>query len=133
VQLTSDEEKLLDDFEMLKLQAKMRHKWGTGAMQAAHREFFFEVRGYDEDLLWWGAMDGDMVGRARASGLQVVWIENQTSMLHQWHPRKYRVLSDECQKNQAKAHWRRNHQLARSRRRAGIIVRNSKSWGEIPE
>ena len=36
---------------------RLRPSTGTGGIQAVQRAFFFDIRGYDEDLLWWGRMD----------------------------------------------------------------------------
>ena len=55
----------LASFERLRRRARLRGTFGTGGIQAAKREFFLTVGGYDEDLSWWGAEDGDMVHRAR--------------------------------------------------------------------
>ena len=53
--------------------------------QMAKRSFFFDVRGYDEKFVFWGAEDVDMSRRAVRFGLEPIWVEEQTSMLHQWH------------------------------------------------
>src|SRR5207244_1891094 len=65
-------DELLRLFPRLQRQAQLRGRHGTGAMQAAPRSFFFQIQGYDEDFLWWGAMDSDIVHRAQACGLRIV-------------------------------------------------------------
>jgi len=120
-------DELLSAFDRLRATSALRGPSGTGGIQAAPRSFFFEIRGYDEDLAWWGAMDGDMVARARLHGLQVEWIEDRTAMLHQWHPRKEAGLSDRADIAQARSAWRRNHELARAR--AAVARRNPDEWG----
>lgn len=127
--LPDDPDRLLAQFDRLRALATPRHRGGTGGIQAARRDFFFQVRGYDEDLIWWGAMDGDMVKRARLAGLRVVWIDDRTTMLHQWHPRKYAVLNCRKEINQAQRAWRQNHELVRSR--SAILQRNVGGWGGI--
>jgi glycosyltransferase involved in cell wall biosynthesis len=125
--LPRDPAALLSAFDRLRARATPRHRTGTGGIQAARREFFFDVQGYDEDLVWWGAMDGDMVNRARLAGLRVVWIEGHTAMLHQWHPRKHAALTRREEIAQAREAWRRNHEIAKSR--STILQRNGAGWG----
>ena len=76
----------LQDFGGLLAKAPYRDKLGTGACQMAVREFFESVRGYDERYVFWGMEDNDMLFRAQRWGLEVTWVHEQTSMLHQWHP-----------------------------------------------
>jgi len=76
----------LEDFPALLAQAPFRLKTGTGACQVARREFFERVRGYDEGFEFWGQEDNDMRYRAGRAGLREVWVQDQTAMLHQWHP-----------------------------------------------
>jgi cellulose synthase/poly-beta-1,6-N-acetylglucosamine synthase-like glycosyltransferase len=74
------------DYPRLRAQAKYRRTNGTGACQAARRDWFEAVRGYDETFVYWGFEDNDMLSRAEVSGLRVTWMHERTSMLHQWHP-----------------------------------------------
>jgi hypothetical protein len=122
---------LHDAYERLRRRARPRGRSGTGGIQAARRDFFFQVHGYDEDLLWWGAMDGDMVRRAELVGLNIVWVDGETSMLHQWHRRKHRGLEDRQHVAQARAAWTQNHELVRQR--AQQPVRNPAGWGNVAE
>lgn len=61
---------------------------GTGTVQAAHREWWWKVGGYDEAYVGGlGGPDTDLMERARLDGqplLRIPWTEVQT--LHQWHP-----------------------------------------------
>jgi len=116
-------------FEQLRAVSRLRGPSGTGGIQAAPRSFFFDIRGYDEDLQWWGAMDGDLVNRARLMQLSVVWIEQQTAMLHQWHARKEAGLTQRHEIERARQAWRQNHQLVQSR--ANIAQRNLAGWGGL--
>ena len=111
--LPDEPQEVYADFERLRRRTRLRRRSGTGGIQAATREFFFKVQGYDEDLVWWGAEDGDMVRRARLAGLEVHWIETQTAMVHQWHPKRYAVLGSRATRLEAMAAWKRNHQLVR--------------------
>lgn len=125
--LPTDPAELQRAFERLRLRTRLRRQTGSGGIQAAARSFFFEIRGYDEDLLWWGAMDGDLLIRARAMKLEHAWLDGETAMLHQWHPRKHAVLTDPREIAQARRHWQVNHDLIR--RRARQPVRNVEGWG----
>ncbi len=84
--LPEDEQILMNSFYRLQKLTSLRPEWGPGGIQAAQRSFFFDIRGYDEDLLWWGAMDRDLVQRAKIAGLKIEWVEDRTVMLHQWNP-----------------------------------------------
>lgn len=106
---------------------RMRPATSSGGVQWAPRQFFFDVHGYDEDLVWWGAMDNDMVHRARVAGVPEVWLTGRTSILHQWHLRKHAALKTERDIRAAKVAWQRNHELARMRRH--LVVRNVVRWG----
>lgn len=59
-----------------------------GTIQAAHRQFWFDVHGYDEAFDGGlGGMDDDMWIRARKHGLELDWIPfGEVACLHQWHP-----------------------------------------------
>jgi Glycosyl transferase family 2 len=131
VLLPRHREGLMGAFDRLRAVAQLRPRYGSGGIQAARRAFFFDIRGYDEDLLWWGAMDGDLVNRARLMGLEIEWIEDRTAMLHQWHPRKHAALSSQREIEQAKHAWRYNHQLVQSR--SNLATRNSHGWGGVAE
>jgi hypothetical protein len=126
-----DRQALINAFADLKTLTRLRPRYGTGAVQATRRCFFFDIRGYDEDLLWWGAMDGDLVNRARLAGLEIVWVDKQTTLLHQWHPRKHAVLNSPEEIEQAKHAWKLNHAIVRSR--SDIIQRNPDGWGGVRE
>jgi glycosyltransferase involved in cell wall biosynthesis len=125
--LPSDPDQLLTAFDQLHARTRLRARSGSGGIQAASRSFFFGIRGYDEDLRWWGGMDGDLVNRARLVGLSIAWIEDRAAMLHQWHPRKHAVLVRADQIRGAKIAWTLNHRLIQFRR--NIVRRNPKGWG----
>ena len=125
--IPSSRQALKDAFDSLKATVRLRPRYGPGGIQAARRSFFFDIRGYDEDLLWWGAMDTDLVNRARLAGLKNEWIEDRTAMLHQWNPYKHAALTCREEIEQAKGAWRRNHTLVRSRSKR--LVRNPDGWG----
>jgi hypothetical protein len=130
VAVPAQQAQLAAAFTALRRLARLRPRFGLGAFQAAHRDFVFAIRGYDEDLRWWGAMDNDIVNRAGLAGLDTEWIDDRTGMLHQWHPRKHTVLSSADEIDQAKRAWRLNHELVRAR--SDTLERNLRGWGGIP-
>ncbi len=129
ITLPASHEELLWQLPLLKHCAAVRGQHGTGGIQAAARDFFMRVRGYDERFEWWGAEDGDMAARARASGLGCRWLTEQTFMLHQWHPKRHAVLEGDERRERAAQAWQENHRLARE---DASIVRNAGGWGGRP-
>lgn len=65
--------------------------------------------------------DNDMAFRAERSGLNLVWVHEQTSMLHQWHP------SERNRKPLLKLRNDLRFQLTRHR-----IEKNRNAWGGRP-
>ena len=56
-----------------------------GAFQAAHRDWWHKVHGYDERYMLSG-MDDDLQFRAHMDGLKKYWIPfDMAQALHQWH------------------------------------------------
>ncbi len=125
--LPTDPAALRDALPAARRRATLRGRKGSGGIQAAERAFFMAVRGYDEDMLYWGAMDNDMLHRAEAAGLKPSWIDEETYMLHQWHMRKATALRDVRQQAEARRFWERNHALAAAR--ASQVERNLSGWG----
>ncbi|MCI0537622.1 MAG: glycosyltransferase family 2 protein [Verrucomicrobiales bacterium] len=125
--LEEEPEALVASLSRLRSLSLLRPRYGTGGIQVGPRTFFFDVRGYDEDFVWWGAMDGDMVARARLAGLRTVWIDDRTFMLHQWHPKKFRALTGATEVAAARQAWKRNHHLVAQRKNKAR--RNPRGWG----
>ena len=105
----------------------------SGPCLAARRSWFFQVQGFDEQYLRYGPEDGDLVRRAKRSGLEVRWIHDRVQLLHQWHPTQQEVAIESgpqdahqhtlcLVKNFARWHTRRT------------VVRNSPdAWGLLPD
>ena len=108
-----------DDFPMLLAAAPFRQATGTGACQVAVREFFERVRGYDEGFSFWGQEDNDLRFRAGRAGLREVWIQDQTAMLHQWHPSE-----------RGKKPLRKSLNDMRFHLTKRVTVKNWRGWGE---
>jgi len=112
----------LEDFETLLEKSTFRVAQGTGACQATLRQWFYDVRGYDEKYVFWGFEDKDMVRRARRSGLSLSWVHEQTQMLHQWHP---------TTKNQR--YVRKQWNKLRYKLTGWIIRKNPGGWGALKD
>ncbi|KIG18647.1 hypothetical protein DB30_07662 [Enhygromyxa salina] len=109
----------LEDFPQLLAAAPFRKATGTGACQVARREFFERVRGYDEGFSFWGQEDNDMRFRAGRAGLRQVWVQDQTAMLHQWHPSE-----------RGKQPLRKSLNDVRFHLTKRVTVKNWRGWGE---
>jgi len=116
---------LRDSFDRLRRASRLRGRHGCGGIQAAPRSFFFAVRGYDEAFTWWGEEDPDMVARAKGFGLRIVWVEERTAMLHQWHPHAT-IVSDPGHRRVVAQALERNRALRKARE--GLIVRDNPGW-----
>lgn len=114
----AEEPRALEEFDALRAQAAVRMTSGTGACQAATRDYFFAVRGYDEAYEYWGAEDNDMVSRAGRYGLQSVWLPERPAMLHQWHP----TMKNDRWFRRKLNEWR--YRLTRF-----VVVKNRRGWG----
>lgn len=116
-------------YDRLSIQAKWpAPTHGIGGIQFAPRKFWFDVHGYDEDMIYWGSMDSDMADRAVRYGLTKTWINRDTTMLHQPHIKKGRILpTDEMKAAATKAHAD-NRRMRHARK--NILVRNKYGWGE---
>jgi len=108
----------LKEYDQLKLAATLRKSFGTGACQATDNSWFQKVRGYDEKYMLWGFEDTDMKHRAQRDGLELHWIHEKTSMLHQWHQNIRNTKLFLKYANKARYYLTRNK-----------IVKNSSGWG----
>ncbi|MBN2192255.1 MAG: glycosyltransferase family 2 protein [Polyangiaceae bacterium] len=106
------------DFAGLAALGALRLGPGTGACQAARREFFLHARGYDEKYRYWGKEDLDLLHRAEQYGLTPHWISDRTSMLHQWHPTMRYDRKLIWHLNKLRYNWTKH-----------IVVKNRRQWG----
>ncbi len=61
----------------------------VGDFQAAKRNFWFKVRGYDELMTGWGRMDIDLADRFLKMGVKQKWMnEKKIRIYHQFHLNK---------------------------------------------
>lgn len=89
---------------------------GAGTIQAATREWWFKVHGYDQMFHGGlGGMDDDMRARAEKDNLVRRWITfEEGEALHQWHPRSGR-------KQTGSHRWFTWHP---------VVLKNPSGWGE---
>jgi glycosyltransferase involved in cell wall biosynthesis len=127
LRITRDAQALRDSFERLRRTGRLRGRQACGGIQAAPRSFFFKVRGYDEVFTWWGEEDRDMVSRAERYGLRILWIEGQTSMLHQWHPHATNA-SDPRHRRIVSRALERNRELRKRKTGQGLVVCDNPDW-----
>jgi len=97
--------------------ATRRHFLGH-AISCARRDWWFEVRGYDERMEGGlGVMDGDIRKRAQDYGLKMGYVKyTDAPVLHQYHP---------------KSPFKHHNQLYREEHPA--LVKNPDGWGEYHE
>lgn len=101
--------------ELCKL-ASRRGRKSVGAIQAAERDWFCKVRGYDERFAGGlGGVDDDIKQRAKRDGLRLHWIEfEEAQVLHQWHPK-------------SKLKGKTSHLF---RLRPEVVTNADKEWGQ---
>ena len=117
-QSVPEQDYALADFERLRAAGNCRRSPGTGACQSAKREFFFHARGYDEKFVHWGSEDTDMRDRAIEAGHEMVYISDETAMLHQWHPTSRFSRLIQNRKNAIRWYFTRKQ-----------VVKNLEGWG----
>lgn len=73
-------------YDQLLADSKPYGHFGVGN-QASTRDWFMQARGYNEGMCLWGHMDHDMHHRAVALGRKIAYMQPETWILHQWHPK----------------------------------------------
>jgi len=152
--------KSLDDitdpkiFNKIKKEAYITGFGASGGLQAASREWFFNMRGYDEDIFLWGAPDTDMHRRALFNEkLRCIYftpVEDEESkkweaitgwpksevrinkemfLIHQWHCfRDVRLHKYEF----VQSTWNYNRDIYQRRIRDKLYPRNKRAyWGRL--
>jgi GT2 family glycosyltransferase len=104
----------------------VKEDWSNGACQLTTKAWFEKVKGYDEKLLMWSGVDNDLVNRARWSGLKIDWLNNTTSIVHQFHP-EFKI-KDKIGKKCTKIN--RSYLLSKNKRRQ-VIANKEGDWGKL--
>ena len=113
----------------------LEDKRACGCCQFAKTDWFYEVGGYDESFNMWSGMDYDILMRADAYGLEIKWVDDKTSILHQWHKvekQKYnRLFFRHYKKNNRKI---RIQEQRRDKADVSYIYKNiGWNWGALYE
>jgi len=103
-------------------QRQIKDPHGEGCCHGVSRAWLMSVNGHDEQYIGWGYEDKDLVLRARAAGFTMVWIDDQTSMVHLPHKRN---------KNYFKfTHINRNKDYFNKKRgNVRVKVNSNRKWG----
>jgi len=97
-----------------------------GCLQAARRDWWFGVRGLDEEMKLWGSEDHDMAKRATGTGLTRHWLPRKISLLHQWH----RAGQLDYKRDPRILAWlKKNYQTSLNNLWKKNYVRNPDGWG----
>lgn len=93
-----------------------------GTCIATRRDWFEKVHGFDERYVGWGFCDIDLVERAATDGLEIVKMDDEMKVYHQWHPHFTQTEP-----------WAAEALAANTRIHAefGPVVRNPDGWGEL--
>ena len=59
-----------------------------GGCQCVPRDILTQIHGFDESFEYWGMEDTDIQWRLTKLGLRQTWIDDKTSIFHQWHPKE---------------------------------------------
>lgn len=112
----------LVDFNVLRRQARPRHRGIAKGIAFANRLYFEAVGGYDEAFVGWGWEDNDLFRRWQWLGLYAYSLGERLSYFHQWHPR-CKPVRDIVEPPVTLNRQRYHSEVS--------IVRNTRSWGEI--
>lgn len=87
-----------------------------GSCTIIERDWLLKVHGMDERFVGLGMSDVDLVDRAVRDGYQIVWIHGQTSIYHQYHPKRNKPM------------MKKNIEYDKISKQ---VVRNPSGWGNI--
>ena len=118
------------DYEQLKHAKATYRSEGWGGLGSAHRDWWYESRGFDERMKWWGWEDVDMWKRVGRAGLKRVRLSDmnmpETQVYHQWHPNT-QLEALQRQNEEILNHIILNERLSK---RTPTIKRNDENWGK---
>lgn len=96
-----------------------------GGCQVVAAEIFRRLGGFDEYYRYWGLEDHDFHWRLMQAGLREIWLNDRTTLYHQWHP----PLDWQTAGFMPDSWWPRvQSYFHRSKEQ---LVRNPDGWGEL--
>jgi len=113
----TDKMDVVDGYDRVLKMSRVDDPTAEGDFQVVTREWFEKARGFDERFEGWGALDNDLTKRAEADGLKKIYIDNETSCIHQNHS----VVENKW------GYFRKNNEIYT--RDMGKVVRNEGGWG----
>ena len=93
-----------------------------GGCQCVPYDAMVKIGGFDESCEYWGAEDRDLHKRLLRFGLSERWVNNSTSIYHQWHPSERGNVPRGYAQRWIEPYLQRID---------GEITRNNSSWGHI--
>jgi len=91
-----------------------------------------EIGGFDEFYHGWGAEDTDVHVRLRNAGIPMHFYDEETLLLHQWHPKHYRSVESTFPFHDTLEQI--NHQYIKLSRKLNKQQANKESsWGVLPQ
>jgi hypothetical protein len=130
----SPETDVVAQFDQIKTQGEYYDDSAVGPCLGAPRAWFHHIRGFDERLFGEDHDDTDIRWRNRRDGRIEVRLEDRTSLLHQWHWRRFEQAESAEQKLDAESYhryWDSNMAIVQGDQ---SVIRNlDHEWGQLPE
>ncbi|MFW6311767.1 MAG: hypothetical protein ACOC1K_05980, partial [Nanoarchaeota archaeon] len=114
-----------DWYESGSIQNRLNSK-ANGGMQVFSRKWIYKVRGYDENLILFGAIDNDLVYRAQIDGINL--IDVNLPIYHQEHSKRKEQNLDESDRKKAEYIRKEKARYMWKKIEQGQII-NPNPWG----
>jgi hypothetical protein len=122
------------EFDRIRTMGELFDDCAVGPCLALTREWYYRVRGFDERMFGEDHCDTDLLYRAERDGMVRFWLNQHTSLLHQWHWRRFdqpRDAKEQLDKESYERFWDVNAEFSDH---DPTIVRNADhDWGVLPE
>lgn len=126
---------VLAEFDRLRPLGELYDDSAVGPCLAAPRKWWFKVRGFDERMGGEDHDDTDVKYRAQRDHRVLVWLHEQTAMLHQWHWRRFDAAPETPEQLADAESYRRWYQHNQEIADGDLtIIRNrDHEWGQLPD